>query len=551
MWQYGNTNWSGGDADVFNGTAAGLQAMLVIGTDTSPPSITSAPSNRSGDRGGSLKLLVGADGAEPLSYQWRFNGTNLAGATTNLYVLTNLQAASAGSYTVVVTNTYGRATSSVATLTVNPLFTPVFADDFDVNSSPNWRINQSALTNTRVTFAYNYSGYGIPPAPNSVGGTTKGLKFEANYTGAGVAALSLSPIGQSFGGNYRLHYDLWINANGPFPLGGNGSTQLQTAGLGTDGSRVEWNTGTSDGVFFAIDGEGQASDTSPDIRAYVGTTLANTNSGVYVGGTNTSIRRCSDPYYANVFPGGQTPPALQAQTGALEAGTVGFAWRDVVINKSGSTIEWFIDGLKIASVTNVSLAASNIFIGYWDPFASLSDNTNLSFGLVDNLRVEVPAVAPAITAQPQPLAVKVTSNATFTVAATGIPAPAYQWRFNGTNLANATGASYTRANAQYANAGTYSVLITNLAGALTSSDAALSILTASPGQFQAPLVQADGSLRLVLAGDPGATYFVQSSTNLVDWQPFTNLTLLNSPFSFNAGWTTNGSALYLRARSGP
>jgi hypothetical protein len=343
---------------------------------------------------------------------------------------------------------------------------------------------------------------------------------------------------------------MWINANGPFPDGGTGSSQLLTAGLGTDGSRVEWNTGTSDGVFFAIDGEGQASDTSPDIRAYISTTLQNTNSGVYVGGTNTSIRRCSDAYYSNVFPGGQTAPASQAQTGGLAVGTVGFAWRDVVINRSGSKVEWFIDGLKIASVTNVSLAASNIFVGYWDPFSSLSDNTNLSFGLVDNLRVEVPAVAPAITAQPQLLAVKVTSNATFTVAATGIPAPAYQWRFNGTNLANATGTSYTRTNAQYADAGDYSVMVTNLAGSLASSNAALSILTASPGQFEAPLVQSDGSLQLVLSGDPGAIYFVQSSTNLVDWQPFTNLTLINGTFTFNAGWITNGSALYFRARSG-
>lgn len=230
---------------------------------------------------------------------------------------------------------------------------------------------------------------------------------------------------------------------------------------------------------------------------------------------------------------------------------MGFAWRDVVINKSGSTIEWFIDGLKIASVTNVSLTASDIFIGYWDPFASLSDNTNLSFGLVDNLRVEVPAVAPALTMQPQPLAVKVTSNATFIASATGLPAPAYQWRFNGTNLANATGTSYTRTNAQYADAGNYSVLLTNIAGSIASSGAALSILTASPGQFQGPLVQSDGSLQLVLSGDPGATYFVQSSTNLVDWQPFTNLTLINGMVSFNADWITNGSAFYFRARNGP
>jgi hypothetical protein len=363
--------------------------------------------------------------------------------------------------------------------------------------------------------------------------------------------LNISPIGQSFGGNYRLHYDMWINANGPFPAGGTGSSQFLTAGLGTDGSRVEWNTGTSDGVFFAIDGEGQASDTSPDIRAYVGITLQNTNSGVYVGGTNTSIRRCSDPYYSNVFPGGQTPPAAQGQTGALDVGTVGFGWRDVVINKSGSTIEWFVDGLKICSITNVSLTASNIFVGYWDPFSSFSDNTNLSFGLVDNLRVEVPAVAPSITVQPLPVAVKVTSNATFTVAATGIPVPTYQWRFNGTNISGATGTSYTRTSVQYADAGIYSIRVTNLAGGITSFEAGLSILTASPGLFQAPLVQSNGLLQLVLSGDSGATYFVQSSTNLVNWEPFTNLTLINGTGIFNAGWVTNGSALYFRARSAP
>src|SRR5438034_1127156 len=132
---------------------------------------------------------------------------------------------------------------------------------------------------------------------------------------------------------------MWINANGPFPQGGTGSTQLQTAGLGTAGNQVEWTGGASDGVFFAIECEGQATDTSPDIRAYIGATLQNTNSGVYVGGTSTSIRRCSDAYYANVFPGGQTPPAAQGQSGALAAGTVGFAWRDVVVARSGNVIE--------------------------------------------------------------------------------------------------------------------------------------------------------------------------------------------------------------------
>ena len=548
VWQYADTNWSGGDSDVFNGTASGLQSLIV--GNSSRPSIASQPSNRYADRGGTITMTATVSGATPLRYQWRLNGANIS-ATNSALTLTNLQPANAGSYTVVATNTFGSVTSGVATLTVNPLYTPVFADNFDVNSSANWKLNQSSASNTRLAFAYDYSGYGIPSAPNSVGGTTKGVKFEVNFTGAGVAALNISPIGQKFGGNYRLHYDMWINANGPFPAGGTGSSQLLTAGLGTSGNQVQWNAGTSDGVFFAIDGEGQASDTAPDIRAYAGITLQETNSGVYVGGTNTSIRRCSDPYYANVFPGGQTAPAPQSQVGGLAVGTVGFAWRDVVINKTGSTIEWFVDGLKIASVTNVTLTSSNIFIGYWDPFTSLSDNTNLSFGLVDNLRVEVPAVAPSIAVQPLPIAVKAAGLAAFAVTASGTPAPGYQWRFNGTNLAGATGSRYTVAGTQYTNAGTYSVLVTNIAGTSISSNALLTILTASPAQFQSVTQLPDRSLQLLLAGDAGATYYVQSSTNLVDWTALTNITLTSGASAFNIAGLTNDAQHYFRARSGP
>ena len=231
-------------------------------------------------------------------------------------------------------------------------------------------------------------------------------------------------------------------------------------------------------------------------------------------------------------------------------GTVGFAWRDVVVNKNGNVIGWFIDGLKICSVTN-TLTSSNIFVGYWDPFASLSDNTNLSFGLVDNLRVEVPAVAPTITAQPLDVAVKVTSNATFNVMATGLPAPGYQWRFNGTNIAGANGSSYTRNNSQYADAGNYSVIASNIAGVVTSSNALLSILTAAPAQFQTVSWLPDASLQLSITGDPGATYYVQSSTNLVDWTPLTNITMSAGPFDFTIIGLTNEDWRFFRARSGP
>lgn len=550
FWQYADTNWTGGDADVFNGTATTLTNYIVGGLGG--PQFVSEPSNRTAEPGGTLSFRALANGAPNLRYQWRSNGTNILNATNTTLALSNITSAHAGSYIVVVTNSYGAITSSVATLKVNGFFTPVFADNFDTDSSAAWTLNRSS-TDTRVTFAYNYSANGIPAAPNSVGGTTKAVRFEANLTNGAVAALNISPIGQNFGGNYRLHYDLWMNQNGPFPAGGTGSTEHHTAGLGTAGDRVQWNSGTADGVWFATDGEGQASDTSttlPDWRAQIGTALQSVASGVYAGGTAANVRGNEHPYYLNVFPGGTTAPAAQGQRGGLAAGTIGFAWRDVIINKTGNVIEWFIDGLQIASVTN-TLTSSNIFIGYWDSFSSVSVNSNLSFGLVDNLRVEIPAVAPAISAPPLAAAVKVTSNATFSVTATGIPAPTYQWRFNGTDIAGATLSSYTRSSVQYSQAGNYSVVVSNLAGALVSSNALLTILPATPAQFQAAALQPDNSLTLSLAGDAGATYFVETSTNLIDWIALTNVSLVSPTMFFNVGEVVAEPQRYFRARSAP
>jgi hypothetical protein len=223
----------------------------------------------------------------------------------------------------------------------------------------------------------------------------------------------------------------------------------------------------------------------------------------------------------------------------------------VIVSRRGNNVDWIIDGVRVALLSSASFTSSNVFVGFWDGFASLSDNNTLSFGLVDNVRVEVPATAPTISAQPQSLAIKVTSNATFTVSAAGLPSPTYQWQFNGTNLAGATTATYTVTNAQYADAGNYSVILSNLAGVLPSANASLTILPAAAAQFQSAAVQLDNSLQLVLGGDAGATYYVESSTNLVDWSALTNVTLTSGTFTFNAGWVTNDVQRYFRARSGP
>ena len=74
--------------------------------------------------GTTATFTVTATGSAPLAYQWRFNGTNIpnggnvSGAATTNLTLANLQLTNAGNYSVVVSNTYGSATSGVAVLTV-------------------------------------------------------------------------------------------------------------------------------------------------------------------------------------------------------------------------------------------------------------------------------------------------------------------------------------------------------------------------------------------------------------------------------------------------
>ncbi len=456
---------------------------------TDAPILSGGEVSRVVDTGGAVSLSVAASGTAPLSYRWRFNGNPIAGATTSRLAFSAAQLTNAGNYVCVVTNAYGSVTSRVMTLTVYPAQHTVFLDDFETNSAARWRVNKSS-TDTRVTFHYDYAGMGIASAPHAAGGTTRGLRMEANMAAGATAALSLSPLGQSFSGDYRVRFDLWMNANGPFPEGGAGSSQHATAGVGTLGNRAQWTgSGSSaDGYWFAVDGEGQAGDTSTgsgDFCAYAGTSLQSAGSGVYAAGTESNAKGNLNAYYVGAFPGGATAPALQQanyphQTGVLADGAVGFVWREVIVARRGNEVDWAIDGIRLATITNATFTASNVFVGYWDMFTSLSDNTNLSFGVVDNVRVEVPITMPMITSQPQSRTAIAGENVALAVGAVGPFPLSYQWRFAGADLAGATDACLALASVTTNQSGPYTVVITNTYGAVTSQVATLTVNPAFP-----------------------------------------------------------------------
>src|SRR5437899_1693004 len=101
-----------------------LTSGLMAGT---PPSIVTQPTSLVVTQGNSASFSVSATGDAPLAYQWRFGGGPLTNATNSIFNVASAQLTDAGNYDVVVTNSSGTATSTVARLTVRSTNGPVYA----------------------------------------------------------------------------------------------------------------------------------------------------------------------------------------------------------------------------------------------------------------------------------------------------------------------------------------------------------------------------------------------------------------------------------------
>jgi len=146
------------------------------------------------------------------------------------------------------------------------------------------------------------------------------------------------------------------------------------------------------------------------------------------------------------------------------------------------------------------------------------DGVNGAQGNINlNWRLGTPPNA-ILTAQSQTLA----EHASLTLAAgvsNNVTTPFYQWRRNGVNIAGATNATFALASIQFNQVGSYSVLVSNLVGAVTNAIATVSV--AAPLR----LGPEAGSFRL--SGSATQAIVLQLSTNLAVWTPlYTNPTPL-------------------------
>ena len=123
---------------------------------------------------------------------------------------------------------------------------------------------------------------------------------------------------------------------------------------------------------------------------------------------------------------------------------------------------------------------------------------------------------PIITSEPTNLTVVVGRMASFSVATSGSMPLSYQWALNGTNIAGATGNTFTITNAFPVNSGSYTVTITNQYGYTNSTPATLTVI---PVSIVSAGMSKGGSFQFSLPATANVNYEVQYSTNLTTWIP--------------------------------
>jgi len=136
---------------------------------------------------------------------------------------------------------------------------------------------------------------------------------------------------------------------------------------------------------------------------------------------------------------------------------------------------WQYSNLDITAVNPISFS-SLITIGITNNDSRLLAATNIPVWFSG----WQPQLAPNIVGQPTNVTVTAGQSASFSVNATGFPDPTYQWLLNGVPISGATGSSFTIASAVRANGGSYSVVVNNGSGTVTSSVAVLTYNNTAP-----------------------------------------------------------------------
>ena len=476
---------------VTNNSGAVVSSNVAL-TVLVPVTFTTQPVGKNLYVGSSTTLTAAATGTLPISLQWLYNGVIIPNATNATLLLTNLQIGQSGNYSLSASNLLGAVLSSNAVLVVSPLppCTPVASGLVSW-----WPAEGDASDITATNNGLLLAGLGFAPGEN-------GLAF--NFTSSNQTVRIPASAGVDVGAGAGFTVEAWIN---PTDV-----TQAHPL--------FEWNDGTYWGVHFHI-APGQPFNVNPG----------------------------PGELYANITDSGGFWHQMSSPGGVVVANV--FQHVALTYDKASGVATIYCNGQVVAQSTLGSFTpktALDLYLGQrpapageFTGYSGLMDEASIYNRALSSNEIAaiyaaavtgkcVPVYPPSLALQPASRAVPTNAAVAFSVTATGTKPLNYQWYFNNSPLANdghyfgVTSASLTVSNAQVADAGNYFVVITNIAGAVTSSVAVLQVVSVPP----AIVLQPQGQ-------------YANVGTNVLLTSAVTGDALLNFQWYFNGILLTNSA----------
>ncbi len=523
-------------------------ANLTVTSSVVAPSITTQPQSQSVGVGGVVSFAVVATGTAPLAYQWRKDTVNIPGATGASYTIFSTVSSDAGSYTVVVSNSGGAnpVTSSAAVLTVTPPSPANYAvtttatsfapggGQITFNVTLNYPANSVPSLGVKPpTSAWAYvsdagaNGPTIKPSPGDTtdpadGSSTFGFSYITPPVSPATFSFVLSyPAGLTgsqtiaFAANYRLGGTLTPVSVASITIGAASAPTITTqpvavntlirgatatfsvVATGNPAPTYLWKKGTTN----LVDG-GNVSGATTDTLTLTNIQAADSADYMVVV-TNTQGFINSQPANLTVIvpPTITTPPQSQSVVGGAAVNLT------VVVSSQGTpTYQWKKGGVAIDGATLPFYNIPSVQIGDAGSYTvEVTNAAGTTPSTAAVLTVTSSQVAPAITTQPVSQSKSPGQSVTFTVAASGNPAPTYQWRKDSNAISGATAASYTIASVAVGDAGSYTAVASNGVGTPATSNAAtLTVLLV-------PVITSQPAAQVVVVG--GTATFAVGATN--------------------------------------
>ncbi len=507
--------------------AASSHAEIIV---DNVPTFSLNPVTQSICEGGSVTFTATATSVNPiLSYQWKKDGVDIGGATSNTFTINAVVSGDEADYTVVATNTCGTSSpSNIAILTVNTLPTATLtpggpttfcngnsvdltgggstagykwlrngvqvstSNPYTATTSGDYRVvAQNGFGCVDTTSAATVIVNSLPNANITAGGATtfcdggsvtlsnnNGVSYQWKKNDVDTAVTTSSIIINS-SGNYKVQV---TDVNGCVATTTTGTVVTvdapTVAGLVTGGTvkcqgsnsgllTLSGNTGGVVRWESAVSPFSSWNNITNTATTYTSAALTQTTAFRAVVKNGTCLTLESDTTMVTVDPA--------TVGGTVSGGTTiceGFTSGTLTLSgHTGTIVRW-------ESSTNPSFSSPTTIINTNNTYTSGALSTSTYFRAVVKSGVcnEQPSAStlvtvinpPVITSQPTSATRCVGASVTFNVTATG--ATGYQWRKNGVNIPSATSSSFNIPSVSLADADNYDVVISNSCVPTTTSN---------------------------------------------------------------------------------